>query len=213
MNLLMSIETYTAYLFVIAVFFAAPPGTSQLLIVSNSIRYGIRSSGFTIVGDLSANTLQILVTAVGLDVLLTSSPYVLNWIKWLGVVYLIWIGLEVFRSNKLGLADNSEPSYASPLKLFSQGFFTSLSNPYAVIFFAALFPQFIDSEYPIFQQVSILGITYLVVDGIMLVVWANVGVRAAYFISKVSTKLVGQLCGVLMIGAAMILASKNVSIH
>lgn len=209
----MTFETYTAYMIVVAVYFATPPDTSQLLIVSNSIQFGLRRSSFTIMGDLSANTLQILVTAVGLDTLLTSSPEVLNWVKWLGVAYLLWIGIEVFKSDKLDLTNNSEQTSVSSLKLFSQGFFTSLSNPYALLFFAALFPQFINSAQPVFQQVGILGISYLLIDGLMLVVWAVVGIRAAYFISRVSTKLVGQICGALMIGAAMLLAIKNVSVY
>ena len=63
--------------------------------------------------------------------------------------------------------------------VFRQGFVTSMANPFAVVFFGALFPQFIDASLPVMPQLFILGLTYLVVDGAILLLWGWSGVRAA----------------------------------
>ena len=62
----MTLELYLAYLATCAVFFATPPGPSQLLMISNSLRHGVRRSGWTVAGDLSANALQMLAAGLGL---------------------------------------------------------------------------------------------------------------------------------------------------
>jgi threonine/homoserine/homoserine lactone efflux protein len=69
----MSWETYLVYLAAVAVFFATPPDPSQLLIISNSIRHGLRRSAFTIAGDLTANSLQMTVAAFGLAAVIATS--------------------------------------------------------------------------------------------------------------------------------------------
>jgi threonine/homoserine/homoserine lactone efflux protein len=91
----MSIETYLLYLRAVAVFFLTPPGTSQLLIISNSIRHGQKRSMFTVVGDLTANCLQMICAAFGLAVIITTSATAFIFIKWIGVAYLAWIGLRL----------------------------------------------------------------------------------------------------------------------
>lgn len=207
----MTIETYLTYLIAVAAFFATPPDTSQLLIVSNSIAHGLHRSVNTILGDLTANAIQICATAFGLAAVIASSGNAFLWVKWLGVAYLVWIGIQVFRSSRSAIGNDGEAPFASSGKLFQQGFFTSLSNPFAIVFFGALFPQFIDPGEPVFGQVMILGTTYLVIDGIILMAWGWIGVRATNQLRRFSPSLVGRACGVIMISAAALLATKNFS--
>lgn len=204
----MLMETYLIYLAAVAVFFATPPDTSQLLIISNSIRHGLRKSAFTIAGDLSANCLQMTAAAFGLAAIIATSASAFIWIKWLGVAYLIWIGVQLIRSS-----DHSDEAKAStsgtPARLFRQGFFTSMANPFAVVFFGALFPQFIDTALPVLPQLFVLGVTYIVVDGAILVLWGWLGIRAATALKRFSFGLVNKVCGGLMIAAAALLAGKD----
>ena len=86
-----------------------------------------------------------------------------------------------------------------------------MANPFAVVFFGALFPQFIDPTAPVLPQLVILGATYLVVDGALLVLWGWLGVRAAKALDRVSFGWVNTVCGGLMIAAALLLASKDVA--
>ena len=163
-------ETYLIYLAAVAVFFATPPDTSQLLIISNSVRYGLRRSAYTIAGDLTANSLQMTGAAFGLAAIIATSASAFVWIKWLGVAYLVWIGLQLILAKDRP-EDVAATASGQSARLFRQGFVTSMANPFAVVFFGALFPQFIDPMMPVLPQLLILGLTYLVVDGAILLLW------------------------------------------
>lgn len=205
---MMPMETYLIYLAAVAVFFATPPDTSQLLIISNSVRHGLKRSAFTIAGDLTANSLQMTGAAFGLAAIIATSASAFIWIKWLGVAYLIWIGLQLILSKDQP-DDVAANASGQSFRLFRQGFVTSMANPFAVVFFGALFPQFIDPAMPVLPQLFILGVTYLVVDGFILLIWGWLGVRAATALKRFSFGLVNKVCGALMIGAAALLASKD----
>ncbi len=205
----MPFETYLIYLGVVAVFFATPPDTSQLLIIANSIRYGLRRSAFTIAGDLTANCLQMTVAAFGLATIVATSANAFVLVKWLGVAYLAWIGLQLILAREQP-RDAAASRWATRPRLFRQGFITSMANPYAVVFFGALFPQFIDRALPVLPQLLILGVTYLVVDGVILVLWGWLGLRAAGALKSTTFGLLNKLCGGLMLAAAALLAAKDV---
>ena len=203
----MTIDTYLLYLAALAVFFATPPDTSQLLIISNSVRHGVRRSGWTIAGDLSANMCQMTAAAFGLAAVIGTSATAFQAVKWAGVAYLAWIGLQLILRPGGGRAVAAGgPSRAA---LFRQGFFTSAANPFAVMFFAALFPQFIDPDAPVLPQLAVLGGTYLIVDGLILVLWGWLAAQAAGLVRGGSFRAVNRVCGLMMIAAAALLAVKD----
>lgn len=208
----MPLETYLIYLAAVAVFFATPPDTSQLLIISNSIRHGLKRSAYTIAGDLTANCIQMTAAAFGLAAIIAASASAFIWIKWLGVAYLVWIGLQLILSKDLA-ADVEANTSGQSLRLFKQGFVTSMANPFAVVFFGALFPQFIDPALPVLPQLFILGATYILVDGAILLLWGWMGIRAATALKRFSFGLVNKVCGGLMIAAAALLATKDFQPH
>lgn len=199
-------ETYLAYLVVLAIFFATPPGSSQILIITNSLRFGLRRSLSTAAGDLTANTLQILAAGFGLVAIIAASANILVVIKWLGVAYLVWYGIRIFMAEPVPL--DRETGAASPRKLFTQGFVTSAANPEAVFFFAALFPQFIDPALPLLPQIAILGVTYLIVDGLVLIA---MGASAERLLGGLRHRgrLLNRLAGSAMIAAAVLLGLKD----
>lgn len=203
----MSWETYLLYLGILAAFFATPPDTSQLLIISNSLRHGLRRSLATVAGDLSANALQMTAAAFGLTAVIAASANALWVVKWVGAAYLLWIGLRLMLSRDTGAA----LAAARTGQLFRQGFVTSSANPYAVVFFGALFPQFIDTSMAIWPQLLILGVTYLVVDGAILVLWGWAAVRSLGRVRALSGYRINRISGALMIGAAMLLGAKDIS--
>lgn len=204
----MALETYMLYLAAVAVFFATPPDTSQLLVISNSVRHGLRRSAYTIAGDLTANSLQMTGAAFGLAAIIATSASAFLWIKWIGVAYLIWIGVQIVFS-KDQTDEVAANASGQSFRLFRQGFVTSMANPFAVVFFGALFPQFIDPMQPVLPQLLILGITYLVVDAAILLLWGWLGVRAAKALRRFSFGLINKICGGLMIAAAALLASRD----
>lgn len=135
----MPMETYVLYLAAVAVFFATPPDTSQLLIISNSVRHGLRRSVYTIAGDLTANGLQMTGAAFGLAAIIATSASAFIWIKWFGVAYLVWIGAQLMLSKDQP-DDVTANASGSSFRLFRLGFITSMANPFAVVFFGALNP-------------------------------------------------------------------------
>lgn len=206
----MTVEVYLIYLAALAAFFVTPPDTSQLLIMSNSLRHGLRRSLWTVAGDLGANVVQMTAAGFGLVAVIATSASVLVWVKWAGVAYLIWIGLSLILR-----APTTDRPGAAPLArrrvLFRQGVLTSAANPYAVVFFGALFPQFIDPASPIVPQLVLLGGTYLLVDGVILILWGYAATRVLSGPLRLSGRMLNRVSGGLMIGAAILLGSRDLA--
>lgn len=204
----MNIEVWFIYVGTVLVLMSTP-GPSQLLILSNSISNGFKRSLFTAAGDLSANFIQMLVASVGLVSIISRSQEFFVVIKWAGVIYLIYLGLKlIFSKKQIEVA--GEKQMRSGRSLYWQGFITSAANPKAVVFFAALFPQFINPEGSLFLQFAILSSTYLILDAIFLCFYGK-------FAEWVSLKLVpsarshlNKISGGFLICAAILLGFKEV---
>ena len=206
----MTSETYLTYAAVVGVFFASPPGPSQLLMMANSLAHGVRRRLATVAGDLSANSLQMTAAAFGLAAVIGQSATALGVVKWAGVAYLVWMGFTKLRARpaKLDPADAAGPG---PGVLYRQGFLCSAANPKAVVFFAALFPQFIDPAAAIWPQLLILGATYLAVDGVLLVLWGQLAVRSLGRVRALTGPALNRVSGAMLIAAAALLASRDVT--
>ena len=206
----MTLDLYLAYLAVVGVFFASPPGPSQLLMIANSLAHGVRRSLATVAGDLSANALQMTAAAFGLAVVIGQSATALAAIKWAGVAYLVWMGIARFRRPPPEPGGGSA-AVPRPAVLYRQGFLTSAANPKAIFFFAALFPQFIDPDAAIWPQLLVLGATYLVVDGVLLVLWGTLAVNSLGRVRALTGRTLARVSGATMIGAAALLAGRDLS--
>ena len=185
------------------------PGTSHLLMLSNSVSNGFHRSLFTAAGDLTANFLQMIIASVGLVSLIANAREFFVVVKWAGVGYLVYLGLKLILS-KADASPNRQQQKRSSRSLYWQGFITSAANPKAVIFFAALFPQFIDPEKPLLGQFAMLSATYLMIDAAFLCFYGK-------FAEWVSVKLVpsaghylNKLSGAFLISAAVMLGLKTV---
>jgi threonine/homoserine/homoserine lactone efflux protein len=174
------------------------------------MRHGLRRSLATVAGDLSANVLQMSAAAFGLTAVIAASADALWIVKWLGVAYLVWIGLTLMLSTPEAVRTNAA-SQARLGILYRQGFLTSSANPYAVVFFGALFPQFIDPGMPVLPQLLVLGLTYLVVDGATLVLWGWLAQRTLGRIRLLQGVWLNRLSGALMIAAAALLGSRDLA--
>ncbi len=198
-------------LFIIAVLaLMSTPGPSQLLMLSNSATYGLKNSVATIVGDLSANLLQMIIATAGIGLLIASFDNILIYIKWIGVIYLVWNALKLILSKKQN-ANNYKKSNNKKIyrKLFLQGFLTSASNPKAILFFAALFPQFISANGDIWIQFLILSITYISIDGIFLLFYGFAASKIAMMIKSNSSLIINKVGGSLMLVVAFLLGLKS----
>ncbi len=207
----MPFETWTLYVLTVLALMSTP-GPSQLLMLTNSGVHGFRRSLATAAGDLSANALQMLAAGLGLAAIIAASAAALTVIKWAGVAYLIWLGVRMIRRAKPDKpAPQGQQKRTSLKTLWLQGFLTSAANPKAVVFFAALFPQFITADAPFWPQFLILSATYIVIDGLFL---STYGLGSTWVVKrfKGSARVwVERIGGGFMIGAAVLLALKSIS--
>ena len=176
----MSFDIWLTYLATVLAFMITP-GPSHLLMLSNSMTHGFRPSLATAAGDLTANAFQMIAAGLGLAALLVASQNALAVVKWAGVAYLIWMGIRMWRQANYAQATAGAASSASLKTLWGQGFLTSAANPKAVVFFAALFPQFIDPSRPFLPQFLALSVTYLAVDGTFL---TSYGISASWLAQR-----------------------------
>lgn len=136
------------------------PGPACLLSLAHGIRYGLRRAWFTILGICLASIMQAGVSIAGLGALMAASVPLFTAVKICGGLYLIWAGWAMFRAGELnplaggrgpdaGVLNNLEHSPDRGFwNLFRQGLLMGLSNPKAIIFYTALFPQFIAEKGP-----------------------------------------------------------------
>lgn len=204
----MSLEIWMTYVLAVLILMSTP-GPSQLLMLSNSLGNGFRRSIATALGDLSANAIQMIISSVGLIGILYTSQQTFTAIKWLGVAYLLYMGIRLIRQAKMKGDVAPQPAKSIGI-LYMQGFITSASNPKAVVFFAALFPQFLDATKPIAGQLLILGVTYIVTDGFFLSMYGSSADWIAKRFKNRMAQNLDTISGTFLIGAAVLLGLKNV---
>ena len=132
------------------------PGPNVLVIVSTSITHGRLRGLQTVAGTASAMVVQLLIAAVGTSWLVTSLAQGFIWLKWLGVIYLCYLGVRhlvsAFKAHK------ALP--VSALGSFGRGFVVSLTNPKTILFFGAFLPQFVQSSAPYQPQIIFLSVIF-----------------------------------------------------
>ncbi len=111
-----------------------------------------------------ANVVNFVLSATGIAALILASNLVFSIIKWVGVAYLLWLGTTAIfsRSGMINVSVGKRQTHLG--KLFSQGFVVEIANPKALLYFAAILPQFIQPELPILPQLLIMGLITLVMD-------------------------------------------------
>lgn len=185
------------------------PGPAVLLVISQGMKFGFASSIRGTLGILTGNAIYFALSAAGLGALLIASATLFEVIRWVGVAYLVYVGIRMLISKADAeiIVDRSI-SYRRSLRLFSQGLITQLSNPKAIVFFTALLPQFISPGNQVFQQFLVLGITSIVVEFPILLVYGLIAERGVHLIPKGRLSAVpDRVAGAFLIGAGIGLAS------
>ena len=189
---------------------AFTPGPSVLLATANSLKYGTNKTVGTILGDLSANLIQIILASAGLATLVVSSGELFQSIKWLGVVYLVFIGLRKIFSKPRIEIDREIVKNRGFWNLYGEGFLMSAANPKAIVFFAAFFPLFISKDFPFLNQITILAFTFLLIDGISLFIYSQFAKRLkSYLENNKKIHLQNKIVGVLLIASGLLLSTVN----
>ena len=152
----------------IVFFLCITPGTPRVVIVTYAINYGLRRSAITAFGDISANTIQMIFIAFGIGAIIVANPEILNYAKWIGIVYLLYLAFDLRKSSK-NINFKQNLSSKSNLSLYRDGFMVAFFSPKAWVFFGAMFPQFLSLDGDFKIQLLILIISYIAIDFSMFV--------------------------------------------
>ena len=202
-------RTDTLLLFLAASFvLAVTPGPTMLLALSNGISGGMRRARWGILGASLGSTLVIATVALGLGSLLAASEWLFNAIRAAGVIYLVWLGIKLWRSPPpdvaAALAAPDTESHGRVALLHSLT--VALSNPKSVLFFAAFLPQFIDTALPQGHQYLVLGAIFVVLDTCVMLAYAGAGTQAVRWLSQRSLRNLNRGCAAGMWALAATLA-------
>jgi homoserine/homoserine lactone efflux protein len=140
------------------------PGPGVFSSISSGLHHGFRLGLWNGVGMQAANVAYVAVVALGLGAILLASESLFNAVKWLGVAYLIYLGIVTWRTKPQGFEQDRDDHATTAREIFTRGFLVNITNPKGIIFFAAIFPQFIDVARPLAVQYVILGATTFVTD-------------------------------------------------
>lgn len=203
----MSLTTWLAFLLA-AVLIAVSPGPGAATSMSVGLRHGYLAALRTIFGLQSALVIQLAVVAAGLGALLTASTTAFNIMKFLGAGYLIWLGIQKWRDIPQALDD--EGVAVKPSGLFVQGLLVNLTNPKAIVFIAALTPQFIDPARPQWLQFLIMAATMCGVDTVVMSGYALLATRLRRWLYDLrAMKAQNRFFGGIFVGAGVLLATSS----
>ena len=196
----MSIELYLAYLltcFVIVIV----PGPTVTLIVANSLAHGTRAGLLNVAGTQLGLAAMMVVFLLSLASFIATMASWFDWVRIAGAAYLVWLGVRLTRAASGFQAATRAPVPRGGFLL--QGFLVILSNPKALLVFGAFIPQFVDPHRDASSQIAVLGATFMAVatlcDGGYAVLTGHV--RALLAGSR--GRLLSQVSGVVLIGAAL----------
>ncbi len=158
------------------------PGPNVALIVANSLRYGMRIGIITSFGTTVGIALQLLVVVLGMAALIELVAEALTWIKWIGVVYLLWIGLKTWNEPAPDLSDIKAQSQT---RAFWNGVILAVINPKTLLFNAAFLPQFIGNTANASGQLLLLAGIFMTVIVIGDTLWAVFAAAARRWLNRI----------------------------
>ena len=192
----------------IIIFLFITPGTPRIVIISYSMNYGVKNCVWTALGDITANLFQATLVIFVIGTFLSDNPNFLNFFKWIGVFYLIYLAYDIYKSSPKDV--NSKIfSTKSIFSFYKDGFLVAGTSPKAWLFFPLIFPQFIDFNENYLAQFLILITTYIVLDFISLMGYAMLAQKLISWI-KANPKTINTIsASVLVIIAVIIVVTQQ----
>jgi homoserine/homoserine lactone efflux protein len=153
--------------FIATIILSVTPGPGVFSSLSSGLNHGLRMGVWNGVGMQAANAILIGIVSLGLGAILLASETAFTLVKWLGVAYLIYLGIATWRSAPRTF-EREEDGAVTVKQVFMHGFLVNITNPKGIIFYAAILPQFIDVTRPAASQYAIYAATTLLVDLVIM---------------------------------------------
>ncbi len=187
----------------IIIFLFITPGTPRIVIISYSMNYGVKNCIWTALGDVSANLFQATLVIFVVGTFLSDNPNFLNFFKWVGVIYLMYLAYDVYKSSPKDI-NSKIVSTKSVFSFYKDGFLVAGTSPKAWLFFPLIFPQFIDFNTNYIVQFFILITTYVVLDFISLIGYALLAQKLITWI-KANPKTINTISASVLVVIAFII--------
>ena len=187
----------------IIIFLFITPGTPRIVIISYSMNYGVKNCIWTALGDVTANLFQATLVIFVIGTFLSDNPNFLNFFKWLGVIYLMYLAYDVYKSSPKDV-NSKIISTKSVFSFYKDGFLVAGTSPKAWLFFPLIFPQFIDFNTNYIIQFFILITTYVVLDFVSLVGYALLAQKLITWI-KANPKTINTISASVLVIIALII--------
>jgi homoserine/homoserine lactone efflux protein len=183
------------------------PGLNVMLVISQSIQGGLRSSLRSILGVVTGNLIYLIISLFGLGAILLRFPSAFQVIKIAGILFIIHSAWLLFKAG-FSVSQNStahEPHQSSE-RNFVQGVFTILSNPKAFIFWITFLPGFVKTDANVMAQIALLGATAIFIDTIILILYGYLASMIAPWLQGKSQRLQFLISGLILVAVAIWLA-------
>ena len=199
----MPLDTWLIYL-VAATGLSLSPGPNGLLALTHGALHGRGKALYTIFGGALGFIVVIALSMFGISALLQASLVWLTLMKWVGGAYLIWLGIQVWRSPPFGVEIHGSVAPRAGWSLFRQGALSALTNPKGLLFFAAFLPQFIDPTRSLTVQFFIMAGTFAVIEIATELFIASMAHRISPWLRRVGRRF-NQACGgvFMLVGVAL----------
>ena len=194
---------YFLYLQII-IFLFITPGTPRIVIVSHSVNYGVKKCLWTALGDISANTFQMILVVFVIGSLFSNNPQILTILKWIGVFYLFYLAYDTYKS-KISSVSSGENHSKSIFSFFKDGFLIAGTSPKAWAFFPLIFPQFLDFNSNYYVQFLILMFTYVILDFTSLMGYAVLAEKIVKWL-KTNPRTINTISACVLIVIAFVIA-------
>ena len=188
----------------IVFFLCITPGSPRIVIVTYAINYGLRRSAITAFGDISANTIQMLFVAFGIGAMIAANPEILNYVKWVGALYLFYLAFDLKRSSAK-FSIEGKLSSKSNFSLYRDGFVVAFFSPKAWVFFGAIFPQFLNLSGDFKIQLLILILSYVAIDFSSLILYGFVSKKITIWL-KANPKTINLISASALLIVAIVFA-------
>ena len=196
-------ENYWMYLQILFFVFITP-GSPRVMMCSYTLSYGLNKSVWTALGDISANSLQLVFIVIGFGLLVKNNPIILTTLKWIGIAYLLYLAYDLYKSKAKEI-NTSGAHKNNILSFFKDGFLVAGTSPKAWLFFPLIFPQFIDFTSNYIVQFFILIITYVVLDFVSLIGYAVLAKKLIIWL-KANPKVINTISACVLLIIAIIIA-------
>lgn len=205
----MALNTWFVFLLA-AIGLSLSPGPNGLLALAHGALHGRRKAMWTIAGGATGFVLVIAASMFGIGALLRAAAGWLLVLKCAGGAYLVWLGVQVWRSPPIGLpaegdaAARSEAARRTGPSMFRQGLLSAVTNPKALLFFAAFLPQFIDPARGIVPQFAAMAGTFAVIEILTELGIASAAHRIAPWLKRTGRRF-NQACGGVFVAIGLVL--------